>query len=109
MVYLSDRKVLVASSGDTSLTLNDVRALRVICQSHEGFMEEGTALQPLHKEQRIICGTSSGKVACFGADTIDKTHAWFSNARIHRGSIDTMVTFDDKTVITGLCFLPFTL
>eukprot|EP00210_Caulerpa_lentillifera_P007866 g7507.t1 len=101
MVYLDDRKELVASSGDTSITLSDVRKMKVMKQSHEGFNEEGTALQPLQNGHQIICGTSSGKVASFGTDSIDKIHAWFSSSRLHRGSIDTMVTLDDETVITG--------
>ena len=74
-----------------------------ILPGFSGFKEEGTSLQPLGDGRKVICGTSTGRVAVFSPWTVDKTHAWFSgSAQAHRGSIDAMVSLDDQSVVTGL-------
>lgn len=115
MIYIEDNRELIAVSGDTSITVNDMRQLKTSYISHDGFgsdilsrilnlgfNEEGTSLQPINGGSTIVCGTSTGKIALFSSDTINKTHAWFSSNSCFRFLVEKLFKADQDFIVDRL-------
>lgn len=89
--------MLVSASNDGHLGVFDLRMNKLYAMS-DNFEEDLNALVITKYQKKVLVSTSEGIINVFSWD-------WFGdcNDRIvgHPGSIDTMIKYDEDTVITG--------
>ena len=97
MVYAEDAKWLLSSSNDGMLGVFDLRKGGLYAMS-DNLEEDQNAVLLVKDGRKVLTATSEGVINIFSWD-------WFGdcNDRItnHPGAIDTMIKFDEDTVITG--------
>lgn len=97
MTYRSDISQLVSASCDGMLGVFDLRMKQLYAMS-DNFEEDLTSVTIQKYGKKVLASTSEGTINIFTWD-------WFGdcNDRIigHAGSVDTMVFYDEDTVITG--------
>lgn len=90
--------MLLTACNDGHLGVFDLRKNGLLYAMSDNFEEDLTALVICKYEKKVLVSTSEGTVNVFSWD-------WFGdcNDRIvgHPNSIDTMIKFDEDTVITG--------
>jgi WD repeat-containing protein 55 len=89
--------MLLSASNDGHLGVFDLRMSKLYAMS-DNFEEDLTSLVITKYQKKVLVATSEGTINVFSWD-------WFGdcNDRIvgHPGSIDTMIKYDEDTVITG--------
>lgn len=97
MVMNDENNMLLSSSNDGHLGVFDLRKKELYALS-DNFEEDLTSLTILKYGRKVAAASSEGVIYLFTWD-------WFGdcNDRIigHPNSIDTMVKYDDDTIITG--------
>lgn len=90
---------VVAASGDMTLTVNDLRKFKVTETSQtEDCTEEPLCVDIVDSGAKIVSGSQSGKMMVLPWRKISGSH---EDVKGHPDCIDTMVTYDENTVITG--------
>ena len=88
---------LLSCSTDGHLGVWDLRKQELYAMS-DNFEEDLTSMVICKYDKKVLCATSEGIINIFTWD-------WFGdcNDRIigHPGSIDTMIKYDEDTIITG--------
>ncbi|CDW71936.1 wd repeat-containing protein 55 [Stylonychia lemnae] len=97
MKFAQNHNMLVSASGDGHLGVFDLKKGELYAMS-DNFEEDLTALVICKYGKKVLASSSEGVVNIFSWD-------WFGdcNDRIvgHPNSIDTMITYDEDTIITG--------
>lgn len=97
MDYRRDLNQLVTASTDGMLGVFDLRKKELYAMS-DSFEEDLTSVVIMKYQKKVLASTSEGVINIFSWD-------WFGdcNDRIvgHPASIDTMIKYDEDTVITG--------
>jgi WD40 repeat protein len=93
-----ERNMLLSSSCDGCLGVFDLRKPKELYAMSDNFEEDLTAICIVKKGKKVVVSTSEGILNIFSWD-------WFGdcNDRIvgHPNSIDTMIKYDEDTIITG--------
>jgi WD40 repeat protein len=97
MTMNEEKTMLLSASGDGCLGVFDLRKPELYAMS-DNFEEDLTALTICKYGKKVAVSSSEGVISLFSWD-------WFGdcNDRIigHPNSIDTMIKFDEDTLITG--------
>ena len=97
MVFNAEAQQLVAAGGDGMLGVFDLRKKELYAMS-DNFEEDLTSVCLMKHGKKVVASASDGILNIFSWD-------WFGdcNDRVvgHPGSVDTMIKFDEDTVITG--------
>ena len=97
MIVNDDNTMLLSSGNDGYLCVFDLRKKELYARS-DNFEEDLTALCLMKYGKKVLVSSSEGVINIFKWD-------WFGdcNDRIvgHPGSIDTMIKYDEDTLITG--------
>lgn len=112
--YVSDLKVhhggtaLLATSGDGTISVSDLRTLKVIARSEDDADEELCSCAVVHGGRKIVCGSSGGGGARAdkggGILNIFSDGYWngpSDRMTGHPSSVDCMVAIDSTTIATG--------
>lgn len=96
----AEKHVLLAVSGDGTLSVNDLRTLKVLARSEDDAEEEllSVAVLPRGKKTKVVAGALDGVLNIFSwgywNDCSDRLPG-------HPASVDAMVAIDDSTVATA--------
>ena len=97
MVFAAEHSMLLTSSNDGMLGVFDLRKGSLYAMS-DNFEEDQNAVCMVKSGKKVLTATGQGIINIFSWD-------WFGdcNDRItsHPGSVDTMIKYDEDTVITG--------
>ncbi len=97
MKFSSEHNMLLSSSNDGHLGTFDLKKGQLYAMS-DNFEEDLTGVLICKNGKKVLTSTSEGTINIFSWD-------WFGdcNDRIvgHPNSIDTMIKYDEDTVITG--------
>jgi WD40 repeat protein len=97
MDYKKDSKMIVSAAHDGMLGVFDLRMKKLYAMS-DHFEDDLTDVVIMKHGKKVLVASSEGVVNIFSWD-------WFgdSNDRLvgHPGAIDTMVKYDEDTIITG--------
>mmetsp|Transcript_18482 Transcript_18482/g.31636 ORF Transcript_18482/g.31636 Transcript_18482/m.31636 type:complete len:299 (+) Transcript_18482:239-1135(+) len=97
MTFSRETQQLLSASGDGMMGVFDLRKKELYAMS-DNFEEDLTSIMIMKGGTKVLASASDGIINIFSWD-------WFGdcNDRIvgHPGSIDTMIKYDDDTVITG--------
>jgi WD40 repeat protein len=97
MALNNEKNMLLSASNDGCMGVFDLRKPELYAMS-DNFEEDLTALCIVKDEKKVLVSTGEGVINIFTWD-------WFGdcNDRIigHPNSVDTMIKFDEDTVITG--------
>ena len=97
MDYRKELNMIVSASGDGMLGVFDLRMKSLYAMS-DHFEEDLTAVCVMKHGKKVLAATSEGVINVFSWDYFGDC-----NDRIvgHPGSIDTMIKYDEDTIITG--------
>ncbi len=97
MTVSDDKTMLLSSANDGHLGVFDLRKPELYAMS-DNFEEDLTSVCILKHGKKVLVSTGEGVINIFSWD-------WFGdcNDRIvgHPNSVDTMIKFDEDTIITG--------
>ncbi|GMH35218.1 hypothetical protein BSKO_03086 [Bryopsis sp. KO-2023] len=99
MAYKASVHSLVASSGDLTITINDLRKFKCIESSNpENCCDEPLCVEVMDGGMKIVAGLQSGRVTVYPWGNIN-----FANEVLkgHPDSVDAIAKYDEETIITG--------
>uniref|UniRef100_A0A0A9CIZ0 Uncharacterized protein n=1 Tax=Arundo donax TaxID=35708 RepID=A0A0A9CIZ0_ARUDO len=97
MTYVSDTNQILATSGDGTLSVNNLRRNKVKFQS-EFSEDELLSLVIMKNGQKVVCGTPSGALLLYSWGYFKDCSDRFLG---HAQSVDTMLKLDEETLISG--------
>jgi WD40 repeat protein len=97
MTFNPDCQQIVSASCDGMLGVFDLRKKELYAMS-DNFEEDLTCVTLMKDSKKVLTSTSEGIINIFSWDYFGDC-----NDRIvgHPGSIDTMIKYDEETIITG--------
>ncbi|KAK3155422.1 hypothetical protein QOZ80_2BG0203130 [Eleusine coracana subsp. coracana] len=97
MTYVSDTNQILATSGDGTLSVNNLRRNKVKYQS-EFSEDELLSLVIMKNGKKVVCGTPSGALLLYSWGHFQDCSDRFLG---HAQSVDTMLKLDEETLISG--------
>lgn len=97
MFYAEDHKMLMAATNDGMLGVFDLRKGTLYAMS-DNFEEDQTAVCLIKDGKKALTAQSDGVINLFSWGDFGDCNDRLVN---HPGSIDTMIKFDEDTIITG--------
>ncbi|TVU28755.1 hypothetical protein EJB05_20287 [Eragrostis curvula] len=97
MTYVSDTNQILATSGDGTLSVNNLRRNKVKFQS-EFSEDELLSLVIMKNGKKVVCGTPSGALLLYSWGYFQDCSDRFLG---HTQSVDTMLKLDEETLISG--------
>ncbi|KAF8783755.1 hypothetical protein HU200_000189 [Digitaria exilis] len=97
MTYVADSNQILATSGDGTLSVNNLRRNKVKSQS-EFSEDELLSLVVMKNGKKVVCGTPSGALLLYSWGYFKDCSDRFLG---HTQSVDTMLKLDEETLISG--------
>ncbi|XP_006658922.2 WD repeat-containing protein 55 [Oryza brachyantha] len=97
MTYVSDSNQILATSGDGTLSVNNLRRNKVKSQS-EFSEDELLSVVVMKNGKKVVCGTPSGALLLYSWGFFKDCSDRFLG---HAQSVDTMLKLDEETLISG--------
>ncbi|XP_051208898.1 WD repeat-containing protein 55 [Lolium perenne] len=97
MIYVAGSNQILATSGDGTLSVNNLRGGRVKAQS-EFSEDELLSLVIMKNGQKVVCGTPSGAILLYSWGHFKDCSDRFLG---HSHSVDTLLKLDEETLISG--------
>ncbi|KAG8079477.1 hypothetical protein GUJ93_ZPchr0007g5307 [Zizania palustris] len=97
MTYVSDSNQILATSGDGTLSVNNLRRNKVKSQS-EFSEDELLSVVVMKNGKKVVCGTPSGALLLYSWGFFKDCSDRFLG---HAQSVDTLLKLDEETLISG--------
>uniref|UniRef100_A0A0E0QCA3 WD repeat-containing protein 55 n=1 Tax=Oryza rufipogon TaxID=4529 RepID=A0A0E0QCA3_ORYRU len=97
MTYVSDSNQILATSGDGTLSVSNLRRNKVKSQS-EFSEDELLSVVVMKNGKKVVCGTPSGALLLYSWGFFKDCSDRFLG---HAQSVDTMLKLDEETLISG--------
>uniref|UniRef100_A0A0E0EFK9 Uncharacterized protein n=1 Tax=Oryza meridionalis TaxID=40149 RepID=A0A0E0EFK9_9ORYZ len=97
MTYVSDSDQILATSGDGTLSVSNLRRNKVKSQS-EFSEDELLSVVVMKNGKKVVCGTPSGALLLYSWGFFKDCSDRFLG---HAQSVDTMLKLDEETLISG--------
>eukprot|EP00775_Hariotina_reticulata_P013747 gene13747-13866_t len=98
LVEQDRQQVLLAVSGDGTLSAHDLRSRKALAHSESDADDELLSVAVVKQGKKIVCGSQSGVLAIWSWGYWNDCSDRFPG---HPESVDAIVKFDEDTIITG--------
>ncbi|KAK9823827.1 hypothetical protein WJX72_005787 [[Myrmecia] bisecta] len=98
MVVLDAHQSLLAVSGDGTLSVNDLRTIKVQLQTEDDADDELLSVAVVKQGKKVVCGSQSGVINLYTWGAMADCSDRFPG---HPSSVDALLKYDEDTIITG--------